>query len=86
MEYATKLRVMRTIRGLQQREVEELAGLPQTLITAIETGKVLPSDDYDRRLREAVAWPPDELAERAFAILETGVDPENGAAVAEAAQ
>jgi len=59
MEFATQLRVMRTVRGLSQTELAELVGIPNTRISSMETGQILPGADWEARIRQALGWTAD---------------------------
>ena len=67
MDFATQLRVMRAARGLSQRELAIAADIPEYSITWIESGRMLPTQEYEARIRAALNWPAD--ADEAFAIL-----------------
>ncbi len=57
----SRLRVARTLRGMSQREVEQLAGLPKTSLSHIESGR-RPADPATRaRLALALDMPVEEL-------------------------
>ena len=57
----SRLRVARTLRGMTQRELEQLAGLPATSLSHIESGR-RPADPATRaRLALALEMPVDEL-------------------------
>jgi transcriptional regulator with XRE-family HTH domain len=68
MEFSTKLRVMRAMRGMSQLELSKATGIPNTYLSDFETGKTLPTPDVETRIREALDWGAD--TEKAFAILE----------------
>ncbi len=68
MQYGTKLRVMRLVRGMRQAEVEAKAGIPYTYLSRFESGRESPTPEMEARIREVLNWP--ENAETAFAILE----------------
>jgi len=70
MDFAQNLKTMRAVRGLSQTELAEMAMTSRVFISHLETGKMLPSSDLKKRLREALNWT--ELEDEAFAILGRG--------------
>lgn len=68
MNFAERLRTMRTARGLTQVQLAEVAMTSPTFISHVETGKLLPSPYLEQRLRKALNWT--ELEDEAFKILE----------------
>lgn len=67
-EFGRNLRIMRVVhRNLTQAELAELAMTSRVFISHIEVGKMLPSPDLEKRLREALDW--GDLEDEAFAIL-----------------
>jgi transcriptional regulator with XRE-family HTH domain len=49
MDFATKMRVMRAIKDISQRELAVLTGIPNTYLSDLESGKTLPNSDWERR-------------------------------------
>jgi len=70
MEYGTQLLVMRAARSLTQAETAKRAGITEKVLGLVERGTVEPGYEMRERLTEALDWPPEGLAEIAFAILE----------------
>ena len=68
MEFGRKLRLLRVARGMSQIALGKLTGIPDSYISAIETGKLTPTPEWEARLRDALDWPAN--ADEAFAILE----------------
>lgn len=68
MNFAERLRTMRAARDLTQEALAEAAMTSATFISHLETGKMLPTPELERRLREALRWGEDE--DKAFVILE----------------
>ncbi len=68
MEFGTKLRVMRVVRGLTQVELASLARISKPYVLLIESGKASPSEEYAAKLRSVLGWTP--TTEEAFTILE----------------
>lgn len=66
MNFATQLRTLRMLRGLSQVDLEKLTGIPNNVISHMETGKVVPVGDWEAKIKLAVGWPEDEAA---FAFL-----------------
>ncbi len=56
MNYATKVKVLRTVRGLSQADLADVTGIANFDLSKIETGKMLPSEDGERRIRVALGW------------------------------
>lgn len=67
MDFAIQMRVMRVARGLSQKELANLCGIPYGSISDIESGKTLPNTGWREKIEAALAWP--ENADVAFAIL-----------------
>jgi predicted transcriptional regulator len=59
MTYASQLRMIRQARGLTQEQLAEKTGIPNTYLSLMETGKVIPAGEWDTRLREALGWTPE---------------------------
>jgi len=70
MEYGNQLRAMREVRDLTQAEAARKAGITEKKLGFLERSDLLPTPEIKGRIAEALNWPPDELAEIAFAILE----------------
>jgi transcriptional regulator with XRE-family HTH domain len=66
MTFASQMRTLRILRGLTQPDLEKATGVPVNIISCIETGKVLPINDWEARIKEALSWPADDSA---FAAL-----------------
>jgi len=67
MSFGEDLKTMRTIRKLTQEQLADKAMTSQAFISHIESGKLLPSPDLEKRLRKALQW--GEMEDEAFAIL-----------------
>jgi len=74
MNFGKRLKTLRAARELTQKELAKLTRIRNTDISSMETGKILPGPEWERRLREALGW--DENAEGALAILEGQVEQE----------
>lgn len=59
MTYAAQLKTMRQARGLTQEELAAKTGIPNTYISVMETGKIIPAGEWEAKLREALQWTPD---------------------------
>lgn len=69
MQFGDQLRVMRAVREMNQAELAEKSGIPNTYISLMESGRMLPSAEWEQTLRTALRWPPRGAAEMAFEIL-----------------
>lgn len=69
MTYGQKLRIIRAMMGLSQREVSVLAKIPRPVISLLEQDRITPSETYRRRIETALDWP--QFAEQAFALLDS---------------
>jgi transcriptional regulator with XRE-family HTH domain len=78
MDLCTQIRLIRVLRGLSQLELAERTGIPNTYISLLEQGKMLPSADWERRIKSALDWPLH--AQVAFDLLLTSPVPEEVAA------
>lgn len=58
MDYATRVKVLRTARGWSQADLARLSRIAAFDLSKIETGKVLPSEAWEQRLRAAIGWTP----------------------------
>jgi len=65
--FGQQMKTIRAFRGLSQLELSTLVNIPNTYISDIERGKVLPTPEWEGRIRAALDWPAD--ADAAFAIL-----------------
>lgn len=69
MQFGEKLRIMRAVRGVTLRELEARTGIPNPMISNIESGRIVPTEDWERRLMSALGYRPEldralsELAE-----------------------
>jgi transcriptional regulator with XRE-family HTH domain len=57
--FAATLKLLRTLRRMSQIELARAAGVAPTCISYLETGKVLPSPDWERRLLDALGYQPE---------------------------
>ncbi len=60
MDFATKLRLMRIARGWTQQELGDRCGIPNNLISQMETGKLIPAGDWEISIKGTLGWPLDE--------------------------
>ena len=67
MDFAQNLRTMRATRNLTQAELADMAMTSRVFISHLESGKLLPGPDLEKRLRKALNWT--ELEDEAFEIL-----------------
>jgi transcriptional regulator with XRE-family HTH domain len=64
-----QIRIMRTVRGLNQGELAEKIGMAQVTLSYIENDHVAPTPERMEMIKAVLSWPPDDQAEAAFAIL-----------------
>lgn len=62
MNGVNRLRVFRVIANLKQRELAEKAGITQSFISLIETEKIFPGDELQRKIATAL----NETKDRVF--------------------
>ena len=67
MSFREDLKTMRTIRQLTQAQLADKAMTSQAFVSHIESGKMLPTPELEKRLRKALNWT--ELEDEAFEIL-----------------
>lgn len=65
-----KLRTIREIYGISQVQLGSMIDKNSSLISLIETGKVIPTPDELSRIKAALNWPSDEAVEAAFQLLQ----------------
>jgi transcriptional regulator with XRE-family HTH domain len=56
MEFGVQLKTLRNARGWTQDQLAEQAGIPNTYLSLMETGKIVPAGEWARRLRAALGW------------------------------
>jgi transcriptional regulator with XRE-family HTH domain len=59
MDYAMRMRLLRVARGWTQGDLADVSGLPNFDLSKVETGKMLPSPEWDRLIRVALGWTPE---------------------------
>lgn len=64
-----QIRVMRTLRGINQGELAKLVGICQPTLSEYENDKSLPSEKTLQKIKAALIWPSDGQIEVALAIL-----------------
>jgi transcriptional regulator with XRE-family HTH domain len=57
MDFNTKLRLLRTARGMTQKDLAEKTGIPDTYISNMETGKLVPAGSWMDAIKNALDWP-----------------------------
>lgn len=78
MDYALRLKVLRAARGMSQASLAEISEISNFDLSKIETGKMLPSPDWEARIRAALGWTPavdSALDALAAALAETEAEP-----------
>jgi len=68
MDFGEKLLTVRKVQRVTQQELARRSGVLQSIISGIETGKILATPDTEAALKSALDWP--ERAEEAFGLLE----------------
>jgi len=64
-----QIRVIRTLRGINQGELAKLVGIRQPTLSEYETDKSLPSKKTLQKIKAALSWPSDGQIGVAFSIL-----------------
>jgi transcriptional regulator with XRE-family HTH domain len=59
MDFATTLKLLRTLRRMSQIDLAKATGVAPTCISYLETGKILPGPDWERRLLAALGYQPE---------------------------
>lgn len=59
MTLSQRLKTLRTMRGLTQEELAKMTGIPNTYLSLMETGKVVPAGEWDAAIRRALDWTPE---------------------------
>lgn len=66
--FGDKVRILRAVRDLSQRDLEKMTGISTRYISNIENGLIHPNSEWINRLKCKLQWPAH--ADLAFAILE----------------
>jgi len=67
MDYGKRLKVMRLVRDITGRDLEDQLGLPYAELSPIEQNRVLPTPELEQAIREALRWT--EAEDRALDML-----------------
>ena len=59
MDYATRVRTLRAVRGLSQSQLSGMTGISRPYLTAIQQDKVLPNSDWRARIDQALGTTTD---------------------------
>jgi transcriptional regulator with XRE-family HTH domain len=59
LDFATKLKLMRTLRNVNQIELAERTGIGTNFLSALETGKIMPGPEWEAKLLEALGYSND---------------------------
>jgi len=59
MNFATTLKLLRTLRRMSQIELAKAAGVAPTCISYLETGRILPGPEWERQLLDALGYQPE---------------------------
>lgn len=65
----TQIQMMRVARRMKQGELAKLIGKRQPTLSEYENDHSLPSEKTLQKIKAVLAWPSDDQAETAFAIL-----------------
>jgi transcriptional regulator with XRE-family HTH domain len=57
----TRLKFERTSRKITQQTVETVSGVPQPIISLVETGRLIPTTEHRRQLAAVFGVAPDDL-------------------------
>jgi len=68
MDFGKAVQVMRTVRGMTQKDLAAAAGINRVFVWQIERGLTFPGPELEAAIKRALRWPAE--AEVAFAILE----------------
>ncbi len=59
MDFATKLRLIRRLRGVRQVQLSHATGLTPNVISLLERGCILPSPDLEAQLLDGLGYEPE---------------------------
>lgn len=59
MNFASTLKLLRTLRRMNQLELAHAAGVAPTCVSYLETGKILPGPEWERQLLDALGYQPE---------------------------
>ncbi len=59
MDFATTLKLLRTLRHMSQVELAKAAGVAPTCMSYLEAGKILPGPEWESRLLDALGYQPE---------------------------
>ena len=59
MDFATMLRLLRTLRHMSQLELAKAAGVAPTCMSYFEAGKILPGPEWEKQLLDALGYQPE---------------------------
>ena len=61
MIFAYRLKILRIMRGMTQQQLAKTVDIPVGMFSYIETGKILPTSDWENRIKMALDWPEDTV-------------------------
>ena len=61
MTFAYRLKILRIMRGVTQQQLAKTVDIPVGMLSYIETGKILPTSDWENRIKMALDWPEDTV-------------------------
>lgn len=76
LSLGTKIKIMRIARDMSQGELADRIGVRQPMLSEWERGKSQPCDGTLQRIKDALAWPPEDVAGVAWYILMWGKLPD----------
>jgi len=71
MTLSQRLSLLRKMRNMTQEQLSRETGIPNTYISRMETGKILPAGEWEDRLRNALNWTPEVDAQLDNLVRET---------------
>lgn len=71
MTLSQRLSLLRKMRNLTQEELASKTGIPNSYISRMETGKIIPAGEWEDRLRNALNWTAEVDAQLDSLVKET---------------
>ncbi len=59
MDFATTLKLLRTLRRMSQADLAKAAGVAPNCMSYLEAGKILPGPEWEKRLLDALGYQPE---------------------------
>lgn len=51
-----RLRMVRTLRDMTQRQLAEVTGIPQPILSQMESDRLIPAGEWEERIKTALNW------------------------------